>query len=266
MFLRKLPASQQWAFLFGDAVVGMAPDNKRFFATRAEAVKRAKTLGLKVSTTGDVDSMSDEFTERRLKKMRGENPRRRKKRKARKNPAQYWYIHIQKYGTGPVMLYNGRSFSSPQNAKPVPFKTQNEAMYKARHLLGRHKILSQYKIWVSHQTYGAPTEKTRVNPRRKNPEAIDAAAKKLEDFTGREATHVERAPARSAEKTGLVIGELDQIGYQAAREGIDGGRTARYMHKFRKGSRPLLAVSTDGKQLHVVGGQYEFTEAGIEDR
>jgi hypothetical protein len=59
-----------------------------------------------------------------------------------------------------------------------------------------------------------------------------------------------------------VIGELDLVGYRTKRD----GRTERYGHHFRKSSRPLLAVSSDGKQLHIVGGQYEFTEAGIEDR
>jgi hypothetical protein len=184
------------------------------------------------------------------------------KKHARPNPG--WYIHVQKHGRGPVLLFNGQSFSNQR--KPLPFTNANAAMYKARHLLGRYQLLSQYKIWVSDQFYGAPTVNTRVNPKRRNPEKLDEAARKLEDFTGREATHVERVPARSKQMTGLVIGEMDEISYDAAREGIDGGRTAHYVHKFSKNSRPLLAVSTDGKQLHVVGGQYEFTEAGIEDR
>jgi hypothetical protein len=184
----------------------------------------------------------------------------------RKNP-RYWYIHAQR-AHGPVLLYNGRSFSSRENNPPKPFTSADAAMYKARHLLGEyHHILRFYKIWVSDQYKGAPTEDTRVNPkRRKNPEKLDQAAKKLEDFTGHPATHVERARTRSDEKTGLVMGELKAVEYLAARKGIEGGRMVRWHHKFRKGSRPLLAVSTDGKQLHVVGGQYEFTAAGIEDR
>jgi hypothetical protein len=185
-----------------------------------------------------------------------------KTRKTHKNPA--WYIHVQKHGRGPVLLFNGQGFSNQR--APLPFTSANAAMYKARHLLGKYQLLSQYKIWVSHQFYGAPTVNTRVNRARRNPESLDQAARKLEDFTGREATHVERAPARSKQKTGLVVGEMDRISYIVAREGIEGGRNTRFVHKFRKDSRPLLAVSTDGKQLHVVGGQYEFTDAGIEDR
>lgn len=198
---------------------------------------------------------------RRQLKKRAKPPKKR-------NPRVDWYIHIQKHGRGPVMLFNGVSFSSPENRAPQPFASATNAMQKARWLLAKHhRHLSAYKIWVSDQYYGAPTQAGRVNPRRrKNPEKLDEAARKLEDFTGRQATHVERAPARSDEKTGLVIGELKAVEYLAAREGIEGGRMVRWHHKFRKGSRPLLAATTDGKQLHVVGGQYEFTEAGIEDR
>jgi hypothetical protein len=192
-------------------------------------------------------------------------PRQNPKRKRRKNP-QRWFIHIQR-GRGPVMIFNGRSFSDKGIEEPHPFASKEAARVKARALLGlHHRALSKYKIWVSDELLGAALEPLRVNPSPRQSAALDVAARKLEDFTGHDATHVQRARLRSAEKTGLVIGEMDEIGYRAAREGIEGGRLVRYRHKFRKGSRPLLAVSTDGKQLHVVGGQYEFTAAGIEDR
>jgi hypothetical protein len=105
------------------------------------------------------------------------------------------------------------------------------------------------------------------NIRKSNPSArtnaeLDIAAKKLEDFTGRKVGNLESAYSRSSQSTGLVIGELDLIGYRANRD----GKTERYGHHFKKASRPLLAVTSDGKQLHIVGGRYEFTEAGIEDR
>ena len=38
-----------------------------------------------------------------------------------------------------------------------------------------------------------------------------------------------------------------------------------YIHQFAKASQPTLAVSEDGTQLHIVGGQYVVTENGIED-
>jgi hypothetical protein len=183
------------------------------------------------------------------------------KKSRRANPS--WYIHVQRMGKGPVMLWNGKSFNDRPEARPVPFHSPQAAMQKARWLLGKyHEKLSAYKIWVSDQFFGASQEARRVNP-----ESLDAAAQKLEDFTGRPATHVERVRPRSVEKTGWVLGEMDLIGYRAARKGIEGGKKVRYSHKFRvKDSRPLLATSTDGKQLHVVGGRYEVTEAGIEDR
>jgi hypothetical protein len=176
------------------------------------------------------------------------------------NPA--WFIHIQR-GRGPVMLWNGRSFSNDSaSGWAVPFSSPGSAMQKARWLLGKyHEKLRTYKVWVSDKIFGEMQE-----PRRVNPESLDAAAEKLENFTGMPATHVERVRSRSSQKTGWVLGELDLLGYRARREGIAGGREARYSHHFRKGSRPLLATSTDGKQLHIVGGRYEVTEAGVEDR
>lgn len=60
----------------------------------------------------------------------------------------------------------------------------------------------------------------------------------------------------------LPVGELDGVLYTTVRD----GQTEKYIHKFRKKSRPLLAASHDGKSLHILGGEYEFTERGIEDK
>jgi hypothetical protein len=185
--------------------------------------------------------------------------------KRRRNPG--WHIAIQAHPRGPVLRFTGTAFS---NRKPaLSFISKAAAVSRARALLRSHRKLRAYRVWVAEssaraRTATTPAARARVNPSQR--EKLDKAAQKLEDFTGHEATHVERARSRSDERTGLVIGELDLIGYRAARQGIAGGRLVRYSHKFRKNSRPLLAVSTDGKQLHVVGGQYEFTDAGIEDR
>jgi hypothetical protein len=192
---------------------------------------------------------------------RNVNPRRKsvKKKTRKKNPG--WYIHVQR-GKGPVMLWNGKSFNNRPETRPIPFSSAGSAKQKARWLLGKYfHQLSNYKIWVSEQFFG-----TMQEPRRVNPESLDEATQKLENFTGTSATRVERTAPRSTQKTGWALGELDLIGYRAARKGIEGGRKVRYSHKFRNGSRPLLATSTDGKQLKIVGGRYEVTEAGIEDR
>jgi hypothetical protein len=55
---------------------------------------------------------------------------------------------------------------------------------------------------------------------------------------------------------------LDFVGYTTVRD----GKRERYIHRFRKKSRPLLAASSDGTSLQILGGEFEFTEAGIEDR
>jgi hypothetical protein len=93
-----------------------------------------------------------------------------------------------------------------------------------------------------------------------DPELSDAA-ELLRDFSGHEPSEVVRIPKKEFNK-GLVLGVLDGVLYTTVR---DGEREA-YIHKFRKQSRPLLAVSSDGTQIGIVGGRYQVTEAGIEDR
>jgi len=59
----------------------------------------------------------------------------------------------------------------------------------------------------------------------------------------------------------LKIGQCDGVLYTTVRD----GKTERYIHKFKKSSRPLLAVSFDGRQLIMLGGAYQFTDRGIVD-
>lgn len=63
-------------------------------------------------------------------------------------------------------------------------------------------------------------------------------------------------------KVALDIGTVTAIEYATNR----GGRPATYRHSFRKGSRPLFAVSHDGKQLILLGGAFRFTHRGIVDK
>jgi hypothetical protein len=83
----------------------------------------------------------------------------------------------------------------------------------------------------------------------------------LEKFSGHRPTETLRASEKPG-NTGLVIGELDFVGYTTVRDNV----TEKYIHKFKRAARPVLAVTAKGKQLRVVGGSYQFTEAGIEDR
>lgn len=90
---------------------------------------------------------------------------------------------------------------------------------------------------------------------------IERAAQLFRDFTGHEPRHIDRMRLRNP-KAGLIIGELDGVLYTTRRD----GKQERYIHEFGKESRPLLIAGNDGKSLHILGGEYEFTEAGIEDR
>ena len=90
---------------------------------------------------------------------------------------------------------------------------------------------------------------------------VQQAARLFEDFTGHEAGHM-RKVLWTVPDVAAQFGELEGVIYNTVRD----GKSERYLHKFKKKSRPLLGVSHDGKQLVVVGGHYQFTEAGIEDR
>jgi hypothetical protein len=102
--------------------------------------------------------------------------------------------------------------------------------------------------------------------RRTNPEAraalqpeLDQAARLFEDFTGHKANRVTRVK-RKVPRVGLAFGELDFVGYTTIRD----GKRLAYIHRFPKKTRPLLTASSDGTQLEIHGGEFQFTEAGIE--
>lgn len=90
---------------------------------------------------------------------------------------------------------------------------------------------------------------------------LEAAARRFEEFTGHRAGLVEEMTLPD-DDTLMVVGECEAIAYNATRD----GETHSYQHEFRKGSRPVLAVSHDGKRLYLLAGAYEFTDHGIEDR
>jgi len=90
---------------------------------------------------------------------------------------------------------------------------------------------------------------------------IDEAAKRFEDFTGDRAEYGERVQIPTP-RAGLVVGDLDGVLYTTVRD----GQTEKYVHKFRRNSRPLLVAGSDGRSLHVVGDRFEFTDRGIVDQ
>jgi len=103
---------------------------------------------------------------------------------------------------------------------------------------------------------------TRVrNPVGATKGQIENAKELFRDFRGDHPERLAKVKIR-VPKVGVVIGHLDGVDYTTMRD----GKTERYRHTFKKSSRPTLAASHDGESLHVLGGEYEFTERGIEDR
>lgn len=88
---------------------------------------------------------------------------------------------------------------------------------------------------------------------------MEKAATLLEDFSGHRPTRVTRVERR-VPKVGLMVGKTDFIGYTTVRD----GEVEEYIHRYPKKRRPLLVASSDGKQLEILGGEFQFTEAGIE--
>lgn len=165
---------------------------------------------------------------------------------------------------GEWLWWDSRKFTN--NDSPHYFGTADRAKAVARSLVKRYRVLDRYRLYV-----GAPNRLLRT-ARRKNPDwpseesQLQEAARRLEDFSGHPAQRVIKIRTHSNRRTALVVGELDVIGYRVKRDGVGNGGVTPYEHTFRHGSRPLLCATSDGKQLLIVGGRYEFTEAGIEDR
>ncbi len=90
---------------------------------------------------------------------------------------------------------------------------------------------------------------------------VEKAADLFEQFTGHDAEHTETINKPKIPDAVLVVGEIDGVMYSTVRDGV----AEKYVHQFKKSSRPLFAVSPDGKQLFMLGGAYTFTERGIVD-
>jgi len=91
--------------------------------------------------------------------------------------------------------------------------------------------------------------------------AIRAAVKLYRDF--REAHPRKVAVVEfDVPEAVMVIGHVEEICYTTTH----GKKVVSYRHPFQAGSRPLLAASSDGSQLLLLGGRYKFTDRGIVDR
>lgn len=87
-----------------------------------------------------------------------------------------------------------------------------------------------------------------------------AAIKLFEDFTGENPAYIDLVDM-PVDTVAMAIGYCDGIMYSTVRD----GKHEKYVHTFKKGCRPVLAASSDGKQLYLLGGSYNFTERGIVD-
>lgn len=91
--------------------------------------------------------------------------------------------------------------------------------------------------------------------------SVRAATDLLERFSGQEATTSESIDIELPEAV-LFVGYLTGVMYRAVRDGEE----IEYLHEFKESSQPQLMASSDGSGLWIVGGNFEFTERGIEDR
>lgn len=102
---------------------------------------------------------------------------------------------------------------------------------------------------------------------RKNPAPradVEGARRLAARFHGRQPDESEIVAYPAPKLPGAManIGEIFAIEYLAERD----GKAYRFRHVFKVKSRPQLAVSPDGKFVTMIGGSWEFTEDGFEDR
>jgi hypothetical protein len=91
---------------------------------------------------------------------------------------------------------------------------------------------------------------------------IAAAGDLYKRFSGHEPSDTIEVDKPVMPDVMLAVGDIDGVLYTTVRDGV----TEKYIHKFKKSSRPLFCVSHDGKQLFMLGGSYDFTERGIVDK
>lgn len=109
------------------------------------------------------------------------------------------------------------------------------------------------------QHYTQSGKPLKENPQKRK---IAQAKKLIQDFSGHKARIFGKMKFPENPGTAIAIGYLLGLSYETKRD----GRMEKYYHRFtRKTSRPLLAVSSDGKQLFLLGGAYNFTDRGIVD-
>lgn len=82
------------------------------------------------------------------------------------------------------------------------------------------------------------------------------------NFTGMEPRSIEVLPAPKQPQTLYKLGTLLAVEYEAVKD----GKRMAFRHPFKRSARPALAVSPDGRYLGILGGEFQVTDHGIEDR
>jgi len=164
---------------------------------------------------------------------------------------------------------NARYYFTGTGFDTVPFKMKK---YKTLSALKQaikpflNKIPAGFTLYsetIKSKKYKKKTSKDR----RKNPvpkskwNKVKEATERHFDFSGHQAKFIDEKDLKKMD-VGFKIGQVDFIGYTAKRD----GRVEKYIHKFKRSSRPILASNYDGKFIALVNGKYHFTERGIVDK
>lgn len=112
----------------------------------------------------------------------------------------------------------------------------------------------------------------KVNPKRKHrvprhlKAQVDKAGTSYKGFHwGKESQSLRKKKASKKPDVGMKLGELASVTYQT-RKGNEKA-DSYYEHEFGEegGAKPELVLDIDNDKLHIVGGDYVVTDAGIKD-
>lgn len=196
------------------------------------------------------------------KKRAAKNPR----KKAVKETVNGFLLAVAhfKKGESPKDIYywTGSTFDSDKK-KAVFYPEKKGAMGEIKHIQDEKKDLYKSLRYEKYQFALVP--ETREIAKNPVPLSRQAKVKKaidlFENFTGHMPEYLDTVELKIPE-VGLLVGDCDGILYTTVRD----GKRESYIHRFRKNSRPHLVATYDGKQLVLIGGSFQFTERGIEDR
>lgn len=110
---------------------------------------------------------------------------------------------------------------------------------------------------------GVVTQRTRKRGIIPNPKRLHRGVRKAVElyssFHGTQPKWVDEYVIEIA-PVAMLVGKVAAIEYETPHN-----RTDRFRHEFTGRSRPTLAVTSDGRQLLLLGGQYYFNDHGIID-